>query len=275
MIIQLLFMLIPWTWACLPPYWMILNRVADNHGRGVYVIEQDVTYQTETDTQTIRETWTILDESRMKVRFQGLGQLKTSIHGTYIYAGALKSFMDTTGVKSTRVGDDWSESFFYFRNPKTMRSRLVALKMAPQESLRDRPPLKSTGSPECIDEPFLRLVRQNGIINWTVAQNFGGENPQVWFEQDQFVISRLRLPSKTVVDAEDYEKYKTEGRLEPDFYFPKTRTYKWNNSTVKVQVRSVKSLGNARNLDLGTLAKTEPSEFLGSDALKDFYSRFR
>lgn len=255
--------------AYIPPYSMILSRVAENHGRGNYVIEQDVIYKSDVDTQTVREIWTVIDENRMKVSFQGLGNLKDVVKGVFIYDGSNRTASEGAGVKTRKVGEDWSEPFFHFRYSKPMRNKLVNMKFAPNESLRESAPMKSDGPPNYTPESFLKLARQNGMVAWSLSRNDGAESPELWIGQDQFVITRVRMPSRSQIDAEEFAKH--DGGL----YFPRTRTYKWNSKQVTVQVRSIKSLGSAKIKNFTSTANLTPFQFSGGDVLKEFYLRFR
>src|SRR6185437_4517828 len=40
----LILLLAPAAQAYIPPYWMILSRTAQNHGKGAYIVDQDVTF---------------------------------------------------------------------------------------------------------------------------------------------------------------------------------------------------------------------------------------
>lgn len=260
---------VPAALAYVPPYAMILSRTAENHGRGVFVIEQDVTYRSSTDTQVVHETWTVLDEYHMRLSFHGVGALKDVVHGSYVYENHAR-IANEDGLKNHHVGEDWVEPFFHFRFSKNIRPRIVQLKMAPADSVKDRPPLKSDGPPDYDPEPYVQLARQNGMVSWAIAKpEEGPEGPGLWIEQDQFVVTKLKLPTKSVVEAADYAKY--DGGI----YLPRLRTYTWNDKMVTVQVRSVRSLGPAKSKDLFSAKNLPESQFAASDILKDFYLRFR
>jgi len=256
-------------WAYIPPYSMIVSRTAENHGRGTYVIDQDVIYKSENENQIVHETWTVSDENHMRLTFQGLGSLKDVIKGTIVYENQTRVVKEGSGNKSQRLGEDWVEPFFYFRASKTMRNRLVQLKIAPPDSLREDVPLKSEGDPMYTPPPFIRLAKLNGMVTWAIEKTAGVQDqPAIWIEQDQFVVSRLRTPSKDSVDAADYGKY------ENGFYAPRLRTYHWNDRSVTVQIKNIKSLGASAKGVVSTVGLT-PFQFSGSDAIRDFYLRFR
>jgi hypothetical protein len=251
--------------AYAPPYTLILSRVAENHGHGAFVIDQDVTFHSDTDL-TIHETWTIFDENHMKLVFQGVGPLKDSVKGTFVYDGSNRVSNDAgAGAKSHHVGEDWAESLFAFRFSKAMRNHLVAMKIAPPESVKEPAPLKSDGPPDYAPEWFVKLVRDNGKVSWAITKAAGDDPPELCIEQDQFVVSRIRFPSKSVIDADDY------GKFDNGLYFPRKRTYKFGGKTVVVNVHSVKALGNIKMKDTAVV----PFQIAAGDVFKEFYLRFR
>jgi hypothetical protein len=113
------------------------------------------------------------------------------------------------------------------------------------------------------------LARLNGIITWAIEKSTGSvDQPAIWIEQDQFVVSKVRTPIKDSVEAADYAKY------ENGFYAPRTRVYRWNERFVTAQVKAVRSLGSNTKGVMATAGLT-PFQFSGSDAIREFYLRFR
>jgi hypothetical protein len=260
------------TWAYVPPYAMILARTADLHGKGAYVIEQDVIYKTNTEQQSLHETWTVLDENHLKVNFEGIGPLKSAIKGSFIYDSSQK-FANEPGqpLKTRRPGEDFIEQFLHFRSSKNIRPHFVQLHMAPPESLRDGAQLKSEGPLDYAPESYVQLARLKGEIVWAICRSPEIEmHPAAFIEQDEFLIKRLRLLSHNTVDFEDYVKY------EGGFFYPKQILYKWKDRTVTVQTKSVRHLGNTiKAKELFNTRAVPATQFIGGDILKDFYLRFR
>jgi hypothetical protein len=255
--------------AYIPPYWMILSRTADNHGRGTYVVEQDIVYKSETDNQIVHEVWTVSDENHMRLNFQGLGPLKDVVKGTVVYENHSRVVNENGANKTQKLGDDWVEPYFYFRSSKNMRNKLVQLKMAPPDSLRDEGPMKADGDPNYTPPSFVRLARLNGLVAWAIEKQVGSpDQPAIWIEQDQFVVSKVRTATKNSVEANDYGKY------ENGFYVPRARTYRWGERSVVAQLKNVKSLGSSAK-GVTTTTGLTPFQFSGSDAIREFYLRFR
>ncbi len=270
--------------AYIPDYHMIISKTADHHGRGIYLIEQDVVFRGDPDPLVVRETWYVSGENLMRVNIEGRGGLKGLIQGSIIFETNQKVWRDETGsLRSLRLNEDWAEPFFHFRYSKNMKPKLVALKIAPQDSLRDRNPIVS--GPERLDysypsQDFLRLSRTGGTINYAIGTPTPPDSssalPGLWIEQDQFVVRKIRLPTQSLIEAADYSRH-PEG-----LWLPRARTYSFGANSVQIFVSSVKWLG--RNLK-GDQLKTSSLDAQKSaevvlkipeqPIIREFYQRFR
>jgi hypothetical protein len=266
------------SFAYIPEYSLIASRTADQHGKGSYLIEQDVNYRKEGETYTVHETWLVNNENSMRVTLEGRGPLKGLVQGTYVYGGDRKFFIDQTrgnGALVQRLTDDWLEPFFYFRNSKWFRNRLVALKVTPSESLHDRAPLNSEGDPQYTPPAFVHLSRAGGEVAWALGLPAStGNHPTMWVEQDQFVVTKYHGADNVIMKAGDYNKY------DDGFWFPRSRSYTFGNYTVEVQTQQVKNLGKLRPDDprfraSGLNAQRDAVRLPDPEALKEFYARFR
>lgn len=263
--------------AYIPEYSLITSHAADQHGKGTYLIEQEVTYRKDAEVYTVKETWLIANENAMRVTLEGRGPLKGLVQGTMLFDSGQKFFFDPSSqtLRHQRLGEEWLEPLFHFRNSKSLRARLVNLKVAPPESLRDRAPLNSEGDPNYTVPSYLRLSRAGGAINWAIGQpSTNGSAPTLWIEQDQFVPRKYRSATQVTLRADDYGKYE-EGLL-----FPRQRTYTFGPYTVEVQTLQVKSLGKLKGNDTrfrpaSLNAARDTVRLPEAPALKEFYSRFR
>jgi hypothetical protein len=261
-------------WAYIPEYSMIASRAADQHGKGAYQIEQDVTIKKEAESFSVRETWIVFGENSMLLKIEGKGPLKGLVSGSVIYDGNSRIFYDGS-LRSQKLGDEWLEPFFHFRNSRFFRSKLVSLKVAPQDSLRDRAPLASEGEIKYEPPNFIRLARAGGGISWAIGMNpVAGESPTMWLEQDQFVLRKYKSLNQSILRADDYAKY------EGSFWYPRSRTYQFGGFTVTVQTVRVQTSGAKAGKDPrfkgATLAAEKDLLKLPDvDGLRDFYQRFR
>lgn len=261
---------------------MIMSRTAENHGRGVYQIEQDLIFRGDPDPLVVHETWWVAGEYSMRVNFEGRGSLKGLINGTMIYDATHRHWLDEGGsLKSTRLSDDWSEPFFHFRFSKNIKPRLVALKIAPPESLKDRSVHVSGGVDfTYIPQSFIRLARTGGTISYAIGSpspvDDSSGSPGMWIEQDQFVIQKIRLPSQVLIKADDFF------RQGENFWFPKLRTISWGPNSVQAAVGSVRGMGKTGGAELLKISSLDAKKNKGlivrwpeQDVIREFYQRFR
>ena len=265
--------------ASVPEYGTIASRAADQHGRGAYQIEQEVTYRHDTESYTVKETWTVAGENNLRVTLEGRGPLKGLVQGTFVYDGSLRSFVDggSMQARSQRMGDDWLEPLLHFRNGKYFRSRLVNLRVLPPETLRDRPPLNSEGAPDYEPPSFIRLARVGGGVSWAIGlPPTVGNAPTVWMEQDQFVLRKYRAANGTILRADGYAKF------DDGLWYPKSIGYTFGGGkyTVQINTLGVKYLGRLSSEDARFRAASlnpqkDALRLPDSDGLREFYSRFR
>jgi hypothetical protein len=269
--------------AYVPPYWMIMSKTAEQHGKGIYAVDQDVIFQSATgETLVVNERWTIAGENQMRLDVSGRKQLKDLVRLTFIYDDGKRYFIDENGVKkSNRVAPDFFEPLFHFRFSKNIKPYLVAHKIAPSESLRSESHKYSAKRPRAENESYVRLARSGGVVTYAIgAASPAGSaelSPGIWIDQDQFVVRKIRFPTQTVVTAKDYRSY-AQGLM-----LPKEREISFNNYTVQISVNGVSSLAASaptkarlatNSLNFGenpALSTIIPAE----QVIRDFYSRLR
>lgn len=261
--------------AYIPDYRMILSRVAENNGRGAYLIEQDLALESEGESFLFKEVWVIQSEHRMSVELKGTSATDARFGGHIIYDANYRYFQNTQGnLTKAPLTQDWWMPFFHFRFSKNIKQKLSQIGIFPQQ-LRD----DIAADQEISSAVDVRLARIAG----GVAYAFGPPTPAgvtpalpgLWVEQDQFVIRKLRLPSEAEVRADQYQSY-------PRFqHQPKQIQVRWDSHMVRIN--STKVVPLAANHEL--LKKLSVNSFKGSkkatlnmpnnEALRDFYTRFR
>lgn len=256
------------THAYLLEYDTIMSRTADNHGKGGYQIQQSISWSEDGAPMEIVETWTVLSESKMHLRLEGAGRLKNRVRGEFDYDGRKKRFKDTNGqVISQRLPPTFSPVFFHFRSSRAMRERLVSLKMAPPESLQNRPPLKVTEKPDYQPQDFVSLKRVGGTITFGIGNK---ETPSLYIEQDQFVVTQVQFPQGPIVLAENYKEFPGQ------FHYPQDITYTIGNNKFTMKLKKVTYLGRSPKAEAFQLSKNAPALQLADETMaKEFYNTFR
>jgi hypothetical protein len=260
--------------AYIPEYSLIASQAADQHGsHGAFEISQLVVFRKDGESYSVHEDWIVEDENRMLVTFEGRGPLKGLVQGRILYLGTQKYFYNN-GVMRQRLGEEWLKPFLHFRSSKYLRSRLVALNIAPPESLHNRPPLDTKSKIKYQAPGFIRLSRVGGTICYAVGRPpVNGETPTAWIEQDQFVLRKLKTAHGVTFKASDYSENK------PGLWYPSQMSYAFGGFTVEIQTLQVKYLGRIKSNDprfkLASLKKEEPLKLPDLDGLRDFYQRFR
>lgn len=269
-------------WAYIPPYWMIMSRTADNHGKGPYRVDQDVVFNHGDEPLIVNEKWILQGENSLRLEVTGRRQLRDRIRLTYVYQNGRRYFVDENGVKRvSRISDDFFEPFFHFRYSKNIKSHMVAQNIAPAVSLRSEPHKYSQKKPLPESEPYVRLSRVGGVVTYGIGTptpvSGNDAYPGVWIEQDQFLIRKIRLPSQLEVSADQYKNF-SKG-----LWLPRERMISWPGQSAKIVLNGAVSLPltakikeslESNSLNFGK--DPNLSRVLPDDAvIKDFYSRLR
>ncbi len=255
--------------AYIPNHHMILSRTSDNHGRGPYLIVQEVVFPGDPDPLTIQETWWVQTESSLRMTAVGKGALKEQFFVACSYDLSRKTCIDGEGQQHSHpLAKLWHEDFFHFRYSKNIKTRLVSLGILPAEALTDKSEQPSRPA------PYVRLSRSRGTINYALGTPSAPERsdqPGLWIEQDSFVIRKLRLPGTALVLADDYAKH-ADG-----FHLPQKRSYSWEEHSAQAFVVSVKALPRQQATRLlGAQALPKERQKIPEIApIQEFYSRFR
>lgn len=255
--------------AFIPRGLLILDRVAENSGSGVYQIEQEVQFENGQSSLSLKETWLVENESRMRLEVTGLKELQDKLYFKITYnAGTRES-----GEGSKKITTDFVERYFHFRSGERLAQALVQLKIVPTTIFANRP-MKSLKDATYKPEPFVYLSRTGGVVNYAFGNPSAAEgdlSPGLWVAQDQFVITKLRLPTLAEVAANNYTGY--NGGLQ----FPKTRTVQWGKNSVSLRTLSV----NRKSKDAFKSSPRTADTFVGltgqpaESLIQEFYSRFR
>lgn len=265
--------------AYIPKRQSIASRVARGHGKGAYVIEQDVQFRTGAEPLILRERWTIENGERMRLSVTAPQAAKGAepIRFEVLYRDNKRLVTDIgTGVKTVPLAAEFLEGFFHERTGKVFLASLVRARIVPGSVMQEPPKLQKIEQIKHNPDPNVRLGRTAGVVAWIFGEPSpveGKLNAQAWVEQDAFNIRRIRFPSEAEVAADRISAYSNGLR------FPRERTVTWGNNQVTIRVVSVRAAVTAN------IARTlEPSVFTSSAKpgrlpelaqVREFYTRFR
>jgi hypothetical protein len=277
----LIFLVSPSSWSYIPHSHYILERTAQNHGNGLYLIDQDIViYSAQQNPIKIKEQWLIEGGEKMRVRVYGQDDSSNDIQFTYLYDKNIRKSVDPQAVvRSSALSSEFFEPIFHFRTPEFAKSFLYKLNILPREGLQA--PLRFS-KPEQVqrqNENFVRLSRFDGTVNYAI-----GPHPKsnsllsgLWVEQDQFHIKKLRTPDQVEVIAQRYQRFAN------NLWLAQNREIRWGEYRAVIQVMGVKH--HDRNSPLKArlnLAQFDPKKESSlipklpeNPVLVEFYRRFR
>lgn len=259
------------SFAYLPQPRMILYRTSENHGSGYYQVESLVEISSSQGNKSFRETWWIENDSTMSVLVKGENASGAPFETLISYDGNGKATFSDRVQKET-LPTEFFEKFWLSRSIDHLGKLLISKQIAPSSILQRRNPPKNLNEPTYHIEPYLKLARVEGLINWEITT---GANPAIWIEQDQFLIRKIRFEEKSEVRAPKFSAYAKGLR------YPKTRVVKWGDNQATLTTVSVSSLNAAQ---FSSKARKTPDAstgfaplrtFVADPAVLEFYSRFR
>lgn len=262
--------------AYIPRAMLILHKTAENSGNGLYQIEQEVQFPTATEPIILRESWSIENESTMRLVVSGTKEYKDLIHLSFLYIGGQRLSIIAGQRQTKKIGEDFLEKYLHFRSSEFFANALINMKIVPA-TIFNKKIVKTTKDIEHSPENYVRLARTGGVLSYAFGLPSSTEaadlNPGLWIEQDQFVVRKIRLPSQVEMQTERFTQY-PRGLM-----FPRKRTIHWDNNTVQIQTLSVvskslqPSLFSVNSLDA---TKSDGLDSLSNKTMiEDFYKRFR
>jgi hypothetical protein len=263
------------SFAFLPSADFIFSKVVKNAGTGVYLVKQEVTFPTAQRNITVTETWWIQNDDLMFLKAEG--PLFTQY---FLYKkGRRYSFNSNGQVQASSIPADFHEGLFFKRSSQDLKESLVSRKLLPAQTFRKRPMIKTSkdvADLAAINEPYLKLSRLNGTINYLMGYAAAEEGaPGIWIEQDRFAIKKIKLPSKSEMTADSFSE------LSRNLVYPKSQKISWDNQYVQIELSRADALNKgvdffdeAQFSKLQNQNKPLPPEWAQS-VVGDFYKRFR
>lgn len=263
--------------AYIPSSQFVFNRLAAQHGRGTYLIEDEVTIHEGTENAVIRENWVVIDGGEMRLSAQGDGARVFRI----MKKGRQYWVDDTGSERSAEIPQSHIMRNIMMRTPNEEKRIFVNWGVLPPDVFRDKRLPKDVKDIKVESDPFVRLGRVGGALTLAYGKpspNEGQPAPGLWIEQDQFNIRKMRSPDGAEVYLNDYGSY-SKGLL-----FPKTQIVNFDNHMATIHVLRVSSIvlsgDYSRQFDLNWLRgrpdtrSAWPQSTLGP-VVQEFYRRFR
>ncbi len=238
----------------IPSLDFILNKTTATTGRQIISIEQDVIFKIDAEQATVRETWLIEGDKNLKLTAHGQGFFKENINLNYLYNAKNKTSVVAKNKLTTPLTTDFFQKLLFVRSAEAFKNHMKELSIPSQ----------------------IRLSRADGRTAFALGDPSGAKlNPQIWIDQDEFVIRKIRLPSETEIELSDITA------ISNDLYVAKSQTINWNNMQVFIKVKSVSTKTGAtlsnfypQNLDTPSEISFANKSVL-TEAIDQFYKRFR
>ncbi len=265
--------------ALIPTSKTILGRTTRQHGKGAYIVEQDVTIKAEGEPITLREKWTIVNAETMRVSVSRKSADDVKLDLTY--RGGKRTFTDSQGVtKSIATSAEFIEPYFYFRTLGSLQAALVKAKVVPpdfgQQQRKIIPANPKDKSESAIlmsvNEPYVRLSRTGGVSAYELGKvtDSPSGNPGAWIESEAFALRKIKFSTLSEVQADQYQTFANQLR------FPRERTVKWGTYTATARVVSIRAATDSEaTKNLSSSSEDNASKVPEIPGLKEFYSRFR
>ncbi len=249
-------------WTYILPLDFVVKKTVSHSNKQIVSIEQEVTFKSRTEPTEIKiaESWLIEGDKNLKVSANGLGIYKENIRFNSLINNKTKTQMIGKTKTSLQRADD-----FYLH---------LAFARSSERFLDD---LKSMGIPM-----QTRLSRADGYIAIAIGEASKDEKvfPQVWIDQDQFLIRKIRMPSGTEITLSNYVKINPD--TDQEFWIAKKHVIKWGQEEVIVEVKNISTKTTAtlqsfypKNLDTPSELTFTSNQSGLTQIVEDFYSRFR
>lgn len=249
----------------------IIEKMVLNNGSGEYKIAREVTLTSAQKEFKIRELWTIAYGDKMRLEVSSLDSLNPWSFVILFSESKRSTLSSLKSPKTFNKSREFIEPLHHDRSSRSLTHRLIRLGFVPDWLPNAPAPTVQDNKTVMTPEPFVRLEPVGGSVSYaigTTSSGLGGQNqPQLWIEQDSFLISKMRLGSKAEFTNSDYQSFPGGLKL------PGEQIIVWDNSTAKIKLLSVeRTKTSPQNWSLNGVR----SELLPSDPLiKEFYSRFR
>lgn len=248
--------------AHIPKLNTILSKVAGNTGgsKGL-IIKRTLTLKD--DNITANETWYIANADLMKVEVSGTNADDSKWSFEILYKDG-KRFTSTIegGVKSFPQSPEFFEPLLHYRSSRALLSKLISMQIVPPNAAN-----------AVNQDHFVSLDRLKGSVVYVFGASESKSAqppPQLWLEQDSFVIKKIRMGSQVEAEFDSYKDYE-DGKIKQ----AENQKIFWNNITLTLQNTSLQLTSPGKLSSQFKMQKVDAAKLPDNEKLKEFYSRFR
>lgn len=245
---------VQFAYGYIPNLDFILNKSTSTTGRQIISIDQEVVFRLGTEEATVQENWLIEGDKNLKMTAKGTGFLKAGIDLQYLYNGKTKTSVAGKNKITSQLTTDFYQKYLFIRSTEAFKSHLKDLSIANQ----------------------VRLSRADGRVCFAVGEISRDKlTPQIWIDQDEFILRKIRLPSEVEIELSDINL------VGKDLYIAKTQIINWAGIQVIVKVKNVSVKTGATLASFYPQNLEHPSEMTFAnktnltEVIDQFYKRFR
>lgn len=254
---------------------MIFSRLTANSGKGIYQVDQELQFQLEKESLTLKERWWIDGGDNLRVSMSSAKGGADGFHYDALYKGQRKIVLGLPGQpQSVNFPNDFTEQIGFIRSPQNLVDFLVLNKILPATLEKDR---KNIAPNKRATESFVRLARTGGVVTWAFGEPSPPTSeknlPAFFVEQDSFLWRKIRLASQAEISVDQYMTGPLGLRV------PREKTISWDNNTVIVRTLAVHAVGASSSSQIfnpSVISNQKTANKLPEyPSIKEFYSRFR
>lgn len=244
-----------WTFAAIPSLSFVLQKSAATTGRQILQIEQDVIFKIGPEEAVVSETWLIEGDRNLKLLATGKGLYKQNVHLQAVYNNKLKTSLFQKNKQTVGITTDFFQKYLFIRSAKSFEGYLSELGIPAIHRLSraDGRPVFALGEPSSIEL----------------------SNPQIWIDQDDFVIRKIRLPSLTEVEFSQIHS------VDKNTSIAKLQVVKWGPYQVIIKIKSITAKPGLNISTFTPQSLDQNSEIFFAnktpltDVIEQFYQRYR
>ena len=237
------------------PLDFVLKKASQKTGHSLVSIDYEVTFKNEKEQIKVFENWFIDGDRNLKVIATGADKYQNNIRLSTLFNA--KNKIQVAG----KVRNTYPISNEFFQKIPFTREKDDLI-----EFLKTNKIVTST-----------KLSRVDGRVCIAVGESSTDSNvyPMIWFDQDDFLIRKIRLPNDVEVLFSDYFK------VTEDFWLAKRQVVNWGKNTATVVLKGYATKLNNKTQHFAIQNFDQPTEVSFAEstpltqAVEEFYKRFR